>query len=129
MLLPKIKLPPDQQELLKLYLGLEREGRSTLMAFAQFLAERQGGQMEQPDPEPEPPVEPKPIPRPPRETVIGAIKRLSETYPMLARDALFSETSALMSAHIMQGREATEVIDDLEALFSSQYATHKASRE
>jgi hypothetical protein len=124
VLLPKIKLPSDQQDLLKLYLGLEAEGRSTLLAFAQFLSQRQGGQPEQSDKAL--PLEPRPIPRPSRETVIGAIKRLSETYFMLDRDALFSETSALMSAHIMQGREAIEVIDDLEALFSNHYANHKA---
>lgn len=122
MLLPKKKLPSDQQSLLKLYQDLEPEARSSLIAFAEFLAQRQTAQEDNVEALP---LEPRQIPRPDNETVIGAIKRLSETYFMLDRDALFSETSALMSAHIMQGREAVEVIEDLEALFSSHYAQHQ----
>ena len=113
MLLPKKKLPSDQQSLLTLYQDLEPEARSSLIAFAEFLVQRQTTQKENVEALP---LEPRQIPRPDNETVIGAIKRLSETYFMLDRDALFSETSALMSTHIMQGREAAEVIEELEAL-------------
>lgn len=61
------------------------------------------------------------IPRPEEESVVAAIKRLSESYHMLERSALLTETSSLMTAHVMHGRTADEVIDDLEALFQRHY--------
>ena len=67
------------------------------------------------------PNEPKEIPRPREESVVAAIRRLSETYYMIDKSVLLSETSGLMSAHIMQGRPAEAVIDELEALFSNHY--------
>ena len=56
-----------------------------------------------------------------KESVIAAIKRLSATYPMLDKGKVFNDTSSLMSQHIIQGREAVEVIDELEALFQQEY--------
>jgi hypothetical protein len=53
--------------------------------------------------------------------VVKAIKRLSESYFMLDKDHMINETSALMAQHIMQGRAAAEVIDELEAVFSRHY--------
>ncbi len=61
------------------------------------------------------------IPRPETESVIAAIKRLTQSYPMLERGQLFNETSSLMTQHVMQGRAASEVIDELEALFVKHY--------
>lgn len=55
------------------------------------------------------------------ETVIDAVKRLSKNYFMLDKDVLLHKTSALMTAHILQGREAEAVIADLEALFKNEY--------
>lgn len=40
---------------------------------------------------------------------------------MLEKDVLLDDTSVLMSAHILQGRAAAEVIDDLEILFEETY--------
>jgi hypothetical protein len=40
---------------------------------------------------------------------------------MLDRAKLINETAALMSQHLVQGRTAIEVIDDLEALFLHHY--------
>jgi hypothetical protein len=68
-----------------------------------------------------PPLEINLIPRPTQETVVAAIKRLTQTYPMLDRGQLFNETSTLMTQHIMQGRIASEVIDNLEAVFIKHY--------
>ncbi|MDH5354386.1 MAG: hypothetical protein OEY09_08085 [Gammaproteobacteria bacterium] len=65
--------------------------------------------------------EPEDIERPSEETVIGAIKRLKQTYYMLDTDTLLNQTSALMGQHLLQGREAVSVIDDLQALFQTQY--------
>jgi hypothetical protein len=44
------------------------------------------------------------MPRPSQESVVAAIKRLSKTYEMLDRGPMLNETSALMSAHVLQGR-------------------------
>lgn len=127
MLPPKVKLPADQRALLASYLQLDESGREALQAFAEFLVQRGGVEQAESQAAAEPQV-PKPIPRPRKESVIGAIKRLSETYPMIDRSDLLTETSSLMSAHIMHGRNAPEIIDDLEALFDNHYRKYQAGR-
>lgn len=112
----------DERRLLKRLRTLEPAERETLLAFADFLVERA-------EPHPREPAvarEPRPAPRPEQESVVGAIKRLSHSYDMLERDVLLHETSALMSAHVLQGRSATEVIDELEALFKRHYRDYRA---
>ena len=123
MLLPKPNLPPAQRRLLQLYQGLSETDRAAVEAFAAFLASRAGAA----EP-PAAPVEPLEIPRPAEESVIAAIRRLSQSYHMLDKAAVLHETSSLMSAHILQGRAATEVIDELEALFLRHYERHRAER-
>jgi hypothetical protein len=49
------------------------------------------------------------------------MKRLSATYHMLDKSKLLNETSALMAQHVMQGRPAHEVIDELEVVFELHY--------
>ena len=66
------------------------------------------------------------IPRPEHESVINAIRRLTQTYPMLNRDTLFNEASGLMARHMMHGETSGDTIDRLEALFQSHYATWQA---
>ncbi len=61
------------------------------------------------------------IPRPADETVVKAVKRLRATYPMLDARKLLNQTSELMTQHVIQGREKTEVIEELEVLFRSHY--------
>ena len=68
--------------------------------------------------------EPLTIPRPMQESVVKAIRRLADTYPMLDRGRMLNETSALMTAHMIQGRAATEVIDELEIVFRRHYEKH-----
>lgn len=65
--------------------------------------------------------EPLDIPRPAEETVVKAVKRLRATYPMLDARKLLNETSALMTQHVMQGRDKVEVIEELEILFRTHY--------
>ncbi|BAV34511.1 hypothetical protein SCL_2222 [Sulfuricaulis limicola] len=94
-----------------------------LLEFAEFLLQRHGvaGQedgkivdaMEIPAP-----VE---IPRPVEETVVKAVKRLRATYPMLDARKLLNQTSDLMTQHLVQGREAIEVIEEMEILFRTHY--------
>lgn len=127
MLPPKLSLPADEKHLLKLYRALADDDRHGLVAFAEFL---HGRRARQGDVEGDmPPVgEPLDIPRPDSETVIGAIRRLAATYPMLDRDALLHEASALMTAHVMQGREANVVIDELEVIFRRKFESVESDR-
>lgn len=94
------ELPPAQAE--------------QLLEFAEFLLSRHAS------PAPEI-AEPLDIPRPGEESVVRAIKRLRETYPMLDPAKLLNETSMLMSQHVTQGRGSVEVIDELEVLFRRHY--------
>jgi hypothetical protein len=124
MLPVKATLPPAKRRLLALYDALDERDRATLTALAEFLAARQAGGVEPLSAVPEPDW----IPRPAEESVIAAIRRLSRTYHMLDKALMLHDTSALMSAHILQGRPAGEVIDELEALFSGHYERHRAGR-
>lgn len=92
---------------------------ATLLAFAEFLLQRSGSDGQPQDPAPI--AEPEPIERPAEESVVAAIKRLTATFPMLGRKAMFDDTSTLMLQHMMQGKPASEVIDELEVLFRRRY--------
>lgn len=109
--------------LTEIYRFLDDQGQRTLLAFAEFLAARieQGnsGQL----------LEPRPEQRPARESVVAAIKRLSRTYYMLDRSSMLNETSSLMGAHVLQGRPAAEVIDELESLFDRAYVKYRNERQ
>ena len=69
--------------------------------------------------------DPRPVERPDEETVVGAIKRLKQTYHMLDTDELLNQASDLMGQHILQGRAAESVIDDLQDLFESRYEEYR----
>ena len=66
-----------------------------------------------------------PIPRPEAESVVAAIRRLSASYFMLERRDMLNETAALMSAHVLQGRPAPKVVEELEALFEARYQQYR----
>lgn len=112
-----------QQRLLKLFRNLSAADREHLISYADFLAQRDGGQSNQSDIA----QAPADIPRPASESVVAAIKRLSETFYMLDKDELLHEASALMTAHVMQGRDAVEVIDELEMVFRRHYERLKSA--
>ena len=73
--------------------------------------------------------EPEAIARPEEERVVAAVKRLSKTYFMLDKSIMLGATSDLVTQHILQGREAAEVIDELEQAFSDQYRQLKEGGE
>ncbi len=58
---------------------------------------------------------------PENESVIGALKRLSATYPMLDNAKMLDQTSSLVSEHVLQGRAKEEIISEFELLFDAQY--------
>lgn len=66
------------------------------------------------------------IARPPQETVVGAMQRLRNTYPGLDMDSILHRASALMSEHVVGGRSASDVIDDLEELFRRKHEQQHA---
>jgi hypothetical protein len=117
MLPPKLKPSADQQRLLHLFRQLPVSERQSLLSYAEFLFERTGPQVRGAAER----ALPRAIPRPESESVVAAMRRLSQTFPMLDKDGLFHEASALMTAHVMQGRPAAEVIDELEVVFRRHY--------
>ncbi len=104
----------DEKAWLKQLRALSEEQQELLFAFTDFLAARGAKTIA-------PPGLPLNIPRPPQEKVIHAIKRLRANYPMLDESALLNEVSEHLTAHLMLGRAAPEVIDDLESLFREHY--------
>lgn len=123
-------LPPgDERRLTRIFRRLDPEARRTLLRFAEFLHRESVGHAPEPGEDASSGerglVEPEVIPRPVAETVVGAIKRLSLSYPMLDRHHMLDETSKLMAAHVLNGHPARDVIDDLEALFARHYGAYR----
>mgnify|MGYP000495121864 CR=1 FL=1 len=103
-----------EEKLLELYNNLPDSEREKLISFAEFTA----ANCEPRDIKIEKPVFGE---RPADESVVAGIKRLSAVYHMVDRSKILHETSALMAEHMMQGKAAAEVIDDVEALFARTY--------
>ena len=106
------------ERLAEIYAKLGEQERRSLLDFAEFLLQR-GPESGTTGPSTGP-ASPKLLPRPESESVVAAIKRLTGSYPMLDKQALFSKTSELMSAHLLQRREAQEIIDELAAVLQQQ---------
>jgi len=106
-----------EKKLLTFYKKLGQSEQDMLLAFAEFLSQRQTSAYQASEEIPEP----ENIPRPESESVVAAIRRLTATYPMLDKPQLLNETSALMTKHVMQGMDVVDVVDELEALFDRFY--------
>ena len=124
-----------EQQLTGLFRQLGAQDQATLLAFAAFLASRgavPAGPVMPAVPdvpvkqEPEIIPEPEIIERPAEESVVGALKRLSRTYPMLDKKVMLNATSDLVATTIMQGADPVGVIDQLEEIFSTHYEQLKA---
>ena len=102
----------EEHRLKRLFRRLSAEQRASLLDYAQFLASRSP---------PPAPLEVVDIPRPTQESVVAAMKRLTATYPMVKTEQLLNDSAGLMAQHLMHGRAAAEVIDELENLFRSAY--------
>lgn len=128
-------MPPQankqERKLIKTFKSLNASNKEALQAFGEFLQTRAGGlsvnsvgefQDSSEGSEIEAVAsEPLDIPRAENESVIKGIKRLTATYPMVDKENILHPISNLMTSHIIQGRSASEVIDDLETLFLKEY--------
>jgi hypothetical protein len=110
-----------EQQLLELYRLLGPEDRATLLAFAEFLRQRNPTATDMSRAACVEIPEPAPIVRPPQESVVAGLKRLSQTYPMLSKTEMLNATSELVARHIMMGTDAAQVIDQLEDIFAEHY--------
>ena len=115
---------PNERRLLRAFRALPESRQVGLLDYAEFLMGREA------DPE-DAAVSQQPlaIPRPENESVVKSIKRLRETYPMLDRNKLLHETSALMAQHAVHRRPAGEVIDELELLFQRHFQSHSQEKK
>jgi hypothetical protein len=122
----------DQAEaILSVLRQLSAADQAAVRSFAEFLVHRAGRQL-QPVAAAAVPVdvpEPEAVPRPANEKVVAAVKRLAKTYFMLDKSKMLGVTSELVIQHIVQGRDAAEVIDELEQVFEMHYRELKQSQD
>lgn len=111
----------QEKKLIQAFRELSDEQRDTALAFIEFLNLRKAEAV------PAVPQFPLAIPRPAEESVVKALKRLRETYPMLNMDQLLHEASGHMQKHVLQGKPAPEVIDDLEAMFAKHFEVYRGA--
>ncbi len=111
------------EDITQLVRGLPEEAAQSVLEYAQFLANKQ----------PQSPAKtalvtgsphsrPLDIERPAHESVVQAIQRLVNTYPMVDKDDVFEQTSNVMTAHLLQNLPASEAIDKLQLIFIENYA-------
>lgn len=108
------------KRLLSVFRTLSPARQAALVEYAEFLASREDA-----DTTMAPPSEPLPIPRPDEESIVKAIQRLMQTYPMLDRNRVFHEASAQMTRHLIHGVSASDAIDELEIIFRRHYQSHR----
>ena len=113
-------MTPEEKKLLGRFRKLPPPQQQTVLDFTEFLATQLIGSSENTGVAAIIP-EPKHVPRPQKESVVKAVRRLTQTYSMLDHSKLLHETSNFMTQHIMQGKSADEIIGELEAMFERHY--------
>ena len=109
-----------ERELLTWFRQLDHGQQNSLLSYAEFLCSKPNSTRE-----PAALATPLDISPAARESVVAALKRLSKSYFMLESTDLLNRASALMAQHIMQGREALDVIIELEEMFSADYEKYR----
>ena len=115
----------QERQLVKLFKSLDSANKESLLSYAEFLQLRASDTEEVAENKKELISEPMDIPRPEEESVIKAIKRLTANYPMVNKENILHPISGLMTAHMLQGKNARKVIDELEELFAKEYENFK----
>lgn len=118
----------QEQSLLDLFNKLSGQDAHSLIRFAEFLAGQEhtttspAVTVAAEDETVVPAIpEPEKIPRPEQERVVDALKRLSNTYPMLDKKRILDKASELVAQHVMFGKPAKQVIDEVEVIFANAY--------
>jgi len=106
----------ERDRLLRLFQSLDAASRRSLLDFAEFLSRRAA-----PASLPAGDAPATPAPRPAAEAVSQAIRRLNRSYPGLQRHRLMPRVEQLLAQHMVDGRAAPEVIDEIEALFAAEF--------
>ena len=107
-----------EKALLASYQRLPREQQQALVDYAEWLTTRYAAVSENLATTPEKPLD---IPRPDEESVVKAIRRLSNTYPMLDTSEMLTKTSSFMTRHVMEGQDSGAIIDEMEDYFRECY--------
>ncbi|MFV2058696.1 MAG: Crp/Fnr family transcriptional regulator [Thiohalomonadales bacterium] len=107
-------------QIVDIYNTLNNHGQAQLLSYAEYLYSRD----ENRNVEEESIQTPKKVDVPENESVVAAIRRLSDSYYMLKRSTLLNTSSMLMAQHVMQGRTAIDVIKDLEGCFAKEYSQY-----
>jgi len=102
---------------------LSEDEQKTLLEYAEFMVSRSTHVVAEVS------DIPLDIQRPDGESVVAAMQRLSKTYPMLNMEKLLHEAAGLMSQHVMQGRAAVEIIDELQEMFERYYQSHRGEND
>ena len=128
----------QEQTLIEIYRKLSEHDAHALLRYAEFLAGYEASTADivrqSSVPQAVAGVEaantiavPEKIPRPEQERVVDALKRLSASYPMLEKKKLLDKASELVAQHIMFGKPAREVIDEIELVFAKAYDDYVAA--
>ncbi|MCK5479565.1 MAG: Crp/Fnr family transcriptional regulator [Gammaproteobacteria bacterium] len=115
-----------EKHLLQLFSQLAAGDQATLLAFAEFLCGRSSPGAVVASSKPQEIPEPGQIERPAEESIVGCLKRLAKTYPMLDKNEMLKATSELVATNIMKGGDTVEVIDELERIFRTHYEQLRA---
>ena len=127
----------QEQTLLNYFTDLSSEDQHGLLRYAEFLAtgktststespSSSTAAVEEANDDIQKPIN---IERPEQEKVVDALKRLSASYPMLEKQKLLSKASELVAQHVMFGKPAIVVINEIEAVFSEAYAKYVESKQ
>ncbi|MBF0264244.1 MAG: hypothetical protein HQL46_03165 [Gammaproteobacteria bacterium] len=105
-----------EKKLLSNLKNLNPSAQNSLLDFSDYLLSKENKDNVQLAPE-----KPQQIPRPPEESVVAAIKRLSQSYHMINKSGVLDQAAQMMTEHMLNGKEAQIVINELEVLFSQKY--------
>lgn len=127
----------QERNLLANFRKLSQQDAHALLRFAAFLAGEQTASAttnalaETGGSDASPAEIPQPLQsvRPENERVVDALKRLSAAYPMLEKKKLLDKASALVAQHVIFGKPAKGVIDEIESLFAEAYAKFVSEQE
>ncbi|MEY2343116.1 hypothetical protein AB4090_13535 [Acidithiobacillus sp. IBUN Pt1247-S3] len=111
-----------ERRLLRASRKLDDTQRDQLLTFSEFLLSRK---KEAAAGASAPLLEPLQIPAREEETVVGAIKRLRESYHMLDAKIMLNDTASVMSKHAVGGLPVDAAIVELESLFLRHYERYR----